>query len=841
MKTTELYGCEWPTSDRQAIELDCFRDPPVDGLGRYGHLRAAIDVIWNTKFPSTLIWNDWSELMLETFCDEDWVTVTGPAACVTGDTRILDPLTGKQPTVKELIREKRAPVVMTLCGPVLASVPFLKGEEELYEVKLSNGSKFKATLNHRVLLPDGTYERVCSLSIGERLLGYEHGLPRSTSGNGLLTRVLDALCFRKKASDFQDGYQLGYCYNDEQPQEAATFSQEFFPSYIGVQGHSPFPQSIISRILRESQSGPLSSLDFWGLATRSQTFSSLRCGVGTQEHGGESFRSFSRFASRIPLELQAEKRAFDSVYKHCRTPSYLKIQETTIKSITCIGEQNYYDLSVPSVHHYFAEGAIHHNSWKTTCAAMYGVNKWYASPHNTIVIFTSSTLDGLRRRVWKEVSKFWRLRPLFGNPVQSRNCIQYEKGSDAAGLFGIAVDKGDVEKAIGKIIGFHNTHVIVIVDEMPFVPEAIVEACVNLQSGAQHFQFIGIGNATDQLDPHGRMSEPKGGWDSVSVESEKWETKRGVCVHLDGLKSPNIVDKTRNFPGLINQNDLDTTAEIYGYDSPQFWQMRRGYWPPDSIQKTVLTMPMIVRARAQESCFFDSSHVNVAGLDPAFEGGDRCSLRLAKCGNVEGKKTLLLGRKFVIKTTTSPDDPQHYQIVRETKNICEGEGVLPYYFGLDSTGEGGGLASIYQREWNREILLVEFGGRPPRTPVSTTNPKRADEEYDRQVTFLWFFFRLLLQNEQIKGLDDDTKAEFCRRWWAMKGPYISLETKAKMKERTRKSPDDADAVTVLCQVASARDHLVPSAVAYTEDRPDSPWKRFMKKRSMTTEYVAATY
>ncbi len=71
----------------------------------------------------------------------------------------------------------------------------------------------------------------------------------------------------------------------------------------------------------------------------------------------------------------------------------------------------------------------------------------------------------------------------------------------------------------------------------------------------------------------------------------------------------------------------------------------------------------------------------------------------------------------------------------------------------------------------------------------------------------------------------------------MKGPYVALETKAKMKERTRKSPDDADSVAVLTQVAYARDHLTPNATSHSEDRSDSPWKRFLKKRALETEYT----
>lgn len=480
-------------------------------------------------------------------------------------------------------------------------------------------------------------------------------------------------------------------------------------------------------------------------------------------------------------------------------------------------------------------------SWKTTSAAIYALCRFYASPTNTVVIVTSTTLDGLRRRVWKEISHFYRLRPLFGNIIQSRNCIQFRKGHDDAGIFGLATDKGEIDKAIGKIIGFHAPNMVVIVDEMPYTPEAIVEACVNLETGAKTFQFIGLGNADDMLDPHGRMSEPINGWDSVDVETESWKTRRGVCIHLDGLKSPNITNKTANYPGLLTQSDIATTTEVYGVDSPQFWQMRRGFWAPEGIQKTVLSMPMIIRSNAFEDCSFDQEVFPVAGLDPAFEGDDRCVLRFGKCGKVNGKMTLRLERKLFIKVKIKPDDPTHYQIVRQVKEACNNEGVKPYYFGLDSTGEGGGLASIFQREWSREILCVEFGGRPSRHPVSNTNPKRCDEEYDRRVTELWFFFRLILLNEQIRGLDPESALEFCRRWWLMKGNYVSLETKEKMKERTRRSPDLADADVVTAQVAHLRCRLSPNDTAHNDASPDSPWKRFLKKRALATSYAAPAY
>lgn len=494
-------------------------------------------------------------------------------------------------------------------------------------------------------------------------------------------------------------------------------------------------------------------------------------------------------------------------------------------------------------------------SWKTTSAALYALAKWFSSPTDTVVIMTSVTLDGLRRRIWKEVTRYYNLRPAMGNLVQSRNCIQWAKGSDESGIFGVATDKGEIDKAIAKIIGFHAPNIIIVVDEMQYVSEAIVEACVNLQTGCENFQFIGLGNADDQLDPHGRMCEPKNGWDSISPEAESWETKRGVCVHLDALAAPNVRAGKVVYPNMINQRDIDNTAEMYGPDSPQFWQMRRGFWPPEGVSKTVLSAPMIVKGKARDKATWVSGYTMGAGLDPAFEGGDRCILRIGKCGLADvkdgnepnpfqsrleqsGSYVISLSEIIPVKLNVKDVNPIHYQIAAQVKEACSSRGIAPDMFALDSTGEGGGLASIIQREWSPAILTVEFGGRASQRPVSSTNPKRSDLEYLNRVTELWFAFRLAVLSGQIRDLDDETASEFCRRHWEMRGSLITVETKAKMKERTRKSPDLADACAVLYELFRTR---MPQLSA--RSRPfESParWKDFVQKRNLVPQYATSS-
>ena len=73
----------------------------------------------------------------------------------------------------------------------------------------------------------------------------------------------------------------------------------------------------------------------------------------------------------------------------------------------------------------------------------------------------------------------------------------------------------------------------------------------------------------------------------------------------------------------------------------------------------------------------------------------------------------------------------------------------------------------------------------------------------------------------------------------MKGPYISLETKAKMKERTRLSPDLADSAVVLVKMFRERDRLAPSRSSYPTAHQETPWKKFQRKRALETVYDRA--
>jgi hypothetical protein len=490
-------------------------------------------------------------------------------------------------------------------------------------------------------------------------------------------------------------------------------------------------------------------------------------------------------------------------------------------------------------------------SWKSTAVALYADMFWLSSPNNTRVVCTSTTSDALRAKFWKEVMHFYRAANAgVGHPVPSRTIIQYQKGDDGAGIYGVAVESdGSVERAVNKIVGRHNTNIFVAVDELATVSEAIVEASVNLETGAEHFQFAGMANPDSKFDPHGRMSEPENGWNSITDETQMWRTKRGgVAIHLDGRRSPRIRDDDK-FPGMIRQRDLDRTAEIYGENSPQFWKQRVGFWCPEGITKTVLSETMIQKFRAMEKIgagpiSWVNNFVQAAVLDPSFEGQDRKVLRFPKWGDVtdtqkpedwsplqgiKSRKAIDLGEYMILKVDVTLPEPIHYQIVRRVKQACETRGIPPELFALDSTGEGGGLASIFAREWSPLIVQVEFGGRASERPVSEINPRTCREEYYNRVAELWFAVRTMMQNNQVYRLDKDTAVEFCKRLWEMRGNMIMVETKTVMKARVGKSPDLADSAAIACELFRQKEDLSISGIA---PQADDAWEQFVKKNSL---------
>lgn len=449
---------------------------------------------------------------------------------------------------------------------------------------------------------------------------------------------------------------------------------------------------------------------------------------------------------------------------------------------------------------------------KTLTAALYCLVWWMCDPMHSGVLLGSTTMRGLRQRIWSEVRKLFQMIPeknrnengwnMVENPTPG---IQLSRGNLKYGIFCVATDGGE-----DKRIGYHPERLLVIADELTGVPWNLIEDLTNLFTGKQEEQFIGLGNASSIFDSHGKMCEPADGWNSVDVNSSLWKTKRdGICLHIDGFKSPNVIEGREVYPFLITQNDINKTAKDYGENSPQMWRMRRGFWCPEGVVKSILSSSLIQKMRAMETAEWRGGIVFIAMLDPAFEGGDRRILRFAKCGESNERGFFIeYGDIIHIKVDLKESkEPIHYQIAHSVINECRGRGIDIENFAMDTTGEGGGLSSIIKEEWGTGFLEVEFGGKPSDDPVGVNDPRACSDVYKNKVTELWYSFREAVMFGQVRGMDAETCIEFCNRLYMVKDKIV-VEPKSEMKERPfGRSPDLADAAVIGLHLARKRGYL----------------------------------
>lgn len=478
------------------------------------------------------------------------------------------------------------------------------------------------------------------------------------------------------------------------------------------------------------------------------------------------------------------------------------------------------------------------SSGKSFTASMYVLLKFYSNPRFTMVMLSTTSGDALQARIWGEIKKLH-------NEAQFKTgeILDYIKmlifdvslaitdKKDASlrdrrnGLMGIAIPNDSTgQGALMTIAGRKQENVIWVIDEMTYMPENILDPCSNLVHNPS-FQLIVLGNANKQSDPHGRFCEPATGWPEEFTE-RSWKTKSGgLCVHLDGFRSPNLfpghekIDEIKKlpFPSLINHISINRSATVEGQGdieqgkkSAKFWMMARGIWLPSSLDATVLS-PSIVKASGADKDirWGYGPRKRVAGADPSFTiGGDNFYLQLGTMGNEEGTGQMVLvpdAEPILITPELGAGDDLYTQLAAKVVRILLANNVEPECFGLDASHDGGIMAQAIIRIWgNSGIHLISSLGTASERMVSDQDMVVAKERYDRAVTEYWFAVRTAVQLGRIKGFNPVSAYSrdlFERKYEFRPGGKVAVETKKDMKERIRRSPDGGDAFCYLMEIA----------------------------------------
>jgi len=469
---------------------------------------------------------------------------------------------------------------------------------------------------------------------------------------------------------------------------------------------------------------------------------------------------------------------------------------------------------------YLAVGGAAGGSKSHTLAG-YAIVSWAARPAYTSVLMTSTSLGMARKRIWGSTMDL--LSVIEGLPIAIRDSIGSAsyidpKGNirDTSGITLIAAERSRTREAIGKLIGIHQRHVILIGDELGELSPAITQAAMSNLSKNPTFEYKGLSNPASRFDAFGEWATPKDGWESINTDlDDEWVTKwGGKYIRLDGERSPNILAGHTLYPYLPTQEKIDDDKAFLGENSRGYYRMVRAVFFDSDEAEGVYGESEILQSGSMNKVEFVGSTTRLAACDPAFtNGGDRTVIWFGTLGyDTEGQFTLRFDEAlFLSDDATNKAVPRTYQIVNQIKDACIKRGVSPENCAVDATGAGAPFCDVLAGEWSRNILRVQFGGKASDRRVSANSRLTGEELYTNRVSELWFVGKEFLRTKQLSGITTDLAKEMCSRRYDMiksGNLRVKIESKIELKARMGASPDLADGAFILLDLARQKHGLV---------------------------------
>lgn len=506
-------------------------------------------------------------------------------------------------------------------------------------------------------------------------------------------------------------------------------------------------------------------------------------------------------------------------------------------------------------------GKTHEAAWLFLCF-------YWVHPNDTVVLVSSIDLRGLDLRVWGEIKKLFALGQerfpwLPGHMLDSKRAISTEDLDEdkvrdlRKGIIGIPCIQNGRFVGLGKYVGIHQKHVLLIADEAQFMNGSFLSAFANLNQN-EFFWAVVLGNPNDPYDSLGKAAEPKDGWGSHMQpdKTSTWDTQfmSGRCVNLIGTDSPNYdfpPYEPIHFKYLPNRKTTAETLASWGADSLEYHNQCVGSMRTGQLNKRVLTHDICRQFNAQAKVTWSGKGTTkIYGVDAAY-GGDRCVGGWIEFGeDSTGKTVLCVHPPMILPIRIASKIIPEDQIADRVKNDCELLGIPAANMFHDSTGRGS-LGTALARAWSADTNPIEFGGRPSDRPTSldhfirdpVTNQRRlklCNEHYVNFVTELWYSIRYTVEAGQLRNLPDDVMEELCMRQWEdtknnkrQVEPKTGTSGKPGMKERTGRSPDLADWLAICLEGARRRGFQIAKLGNEENSGPDLQWLEDLARKSRT--------
>lgn len=465
---------------------------------------------------------------------------------------------------------------------------------------------------------------------------------------------------------------------------------------------------------------------------------------------------------------------------------------------------------------------------------------WLRDPQNTNILVVGPSENHLQQNLFSHLVNLHN-NSAIPSPGQVTNlCISLNPHDQYAGIKGVVIPLG--KKSAGRLQGVKvkprqvahpklgkMTRLRIFLEEAENIHVGVWEDLVNVTANAannQQFKVVAAYNPKDRSSPVGVRAEPLHGWGSVDIEtSEQWHTKRGwKLIRLDGRKIENVVQGIEIYPGLQTAKGLEQlTLQAGGERTAGWYTMAAGWYPEEGVDLVVIPPALTKDDHVRGEYLFAEVPENVASLDVALEGGDNAILCLGRYGRALGlrkhpdlqhprgeevqfkdargqryMRNVLQVDQFILLPKGRTEE-----LVEEVIKVTRAMGIKPEWLGVDRTGNGAGVHDLLRSKLGDAVKGINSSTSSTDHRILAEDTKLPCDEYNMLATELWFAVKKWIEVGVMKFSPtlpaDPLVSELSSRRYIVPvgNPKIRVESKKEYKSRGNKSPDRADALTLL--------------------------------------------
>lgn len=486
---------------------------------------------------------------------------------------------------------------------------------------------------------------------------------------------------------------------------------------------------------------------------------------------------------------------------------------------------------------------------KSFSPLVYFLLEWLADPTGTRVDLVSTEEEKLKSAVYAKLVQLHQGASL-RLPGECKAMTVSLDAKAGFGFFCRLIKRGEVNG--GELKGAHRTgrespHPIygastrrfVLVDEAQQVSDNVFPQIPNVlasrsSDGSGSVKVVLTANPTDMASQYGVNCEPVEGWDAVLMldgGKETWRSRTGAaCVRLDVRQSENYKQRREVFANFQTWDGAQGMLAQCGGDEnhPDMWTYVYGMFPPSGPMASLI--PARWMALAEGEWLFDTITTPLAGCDVALTG-DAPTLAYGRAGRAaawrswSGEEMKLPEPKTAVQldgvATLPHGDTQ--EVADAYMARLKQLGITPECCAVDFTGMPG-VGDVMRHQWRAKVgqvagqegmtgpvdlLRVVYSEKASTRKIGAEDSKTPEEMFTNRATELWFraakFYELGLVRHG-RGVPLDAAKQLTTRKSGRSstdGKKQKIEPKEEHKRRLKgKSPDDADAVTLLLDAAS---------------------------------------